>query len=312
MELYRKYRPEIWEEVIGQDQAVSILRSRIESKTLPHVVLLVGNSGTGKTTLAQIAARELGYTEGNLVEMDMADERGIDTIRSIKEDLRFRPLGAGNRIWIMDEVVQLPKVSQQAALGMLETCPEWAWFFLCTSSTEGLLPAFYGRCFVINLDQLSNSHLEDIITSVADRSGKGNQKHLSPEAVKAIIHSCGGSARRAIQLLEIALSVSLQQQIRAVLSGVADDEEIKFLATLLMSRRPWKQIAKAVAKYEHADLETFRRQILNYACAVLANRPDPMADAIIQAFRYSWADCGKAGLWSAAYECWYKSRTATV
>ena len=83
--LYRKYRPQKWFEVVGQEQIVSVLQESIKLKRISHAYLFSGSRGTGKTTLARIFAREVGTAEDDIYEIDAASNRGIDDIRSLRE-----------------------------------------------------------------------------------------------------------------------------------------------------------------------------------------------------------------------------------
>lgn len=300
-ELYRKYRPTSFAEVIGQDRAVAILQTKLKEENLPHVVLFTGSTGTGKTTLAQITAKELGCTDANLVEINVGSERGIDVIREIGKDMYLSPMGGKSRVWLLEEVVQLPKATQQASLSILENAPKHVWFLLCTSDTSGLLPTFLGRCFVIRLETLSQLSIERIIAKIIDKEGK----HLDMSILHKVALKAEGNARRAIQLLEAVLTTDDEDSQLHILeiSSLEEDKKLEFLAKALLSQRPWKVIAPIIESIEDKDLEGIRRQVLAYAGKVLLSSGQPRANLIIKAFYDSWQMVGKAGLISACWDC---------
>jgi DNA polymerase III gamma/tau subunit len=297
MSLYHDMRPKSLKEVVGQVTAVQVLRSKFESKTLPNVVLFVGPTGTGKTTLARICVSETGCTN-NLVEQNCADVRGIDSVREIHASLPYRGIDGGNKAWILDEVVQLPKTTQQAFLKELEDGPPHAYFFLCTTSTEGLLPTFLGRCFVINLKLLTDSQIKMVLS-------RATLESLSNKVVSAIVESASGSARRALQLLEAVLAVEGEEyQLQAIeLSSEEREREVEFLAKALLRRASWRELQPILQKITTKDVEGLRWQILEYVSKVMLFKDQGMCKLIITAFESSFASSGRAGLFAAVWSC---------
>ena len=107
--LYRKYRPERFEDVLGQDHIVEVLRESIKNSSIAHAYLFSGGRGTGKTTLARIVAKEVGCTENDLYEIDAASNRGIDDIRELRDAVSTLPFESPYKVYIIDEVHMLSK-----------------------------------------------------------------------------------------------------------------------------------------------------------------------------------------------------------
>ena len=130
---YRKYRPKKFDEVIGQDHIVNILKNAVTQKRIAHAYLFSGPRGTGKTTLARILAKEAGCFEEDIVEIDAASQRGIDEARALREAVYILPLRSPFKVYIIDEVHMLTKEAFNALLKTLEEPPRHTIFILATT-----------------------------------------------------------------------------------------------------------------------------------------------------------------------------------
>jgi DNA polymerase-3 subunit gamma/tau len=131
--LATKYRPETWEEVVGQDAVVKSMKVVVTKKS-SKCFLLSGPSGCGKTTLARIAARSLGIKGGGaLREIDAASKTGVDDMRQVCVDLGYKVLGGGSRGLIVDECHQLSKAAWNSLLKITEEPPPDTYWFFCTT-----------------------------------------------------------------------------------------------------------------------------------------------------------------------------------
>ena len=144
--LYRKYRPETWSEVIGQDHIVKVISGGLKAGKVAHAYLLCGPRGTGKTTIARIIARELGTSANDINEMDAASNRGIDDIRNINENVRTLPFDSKYKIYILDEVHMFTKDAWNALLKTIEEPPEHVIFILATTELEKVPETIISRC----------------------------------------------------------------------------------------------------------------------------------------------------------------------
>lgn len=269
-ELYRVYRPKTFADVVGQGEAVLALQKKIEAGSLNHVVLLHGSTGTGKTTLARIAAKALGcdLNSPNLIEQNTADLRGIDSVREIAEHMWVSPLGGKAAVYILDEVVQLPKTTQQAFLKILEDTPPKTWFFLCTTDTTGLLPTLLGRCLQIGLQPLT----EDSLCAIQNRVLALENKRLSIDMLRRIAQQANGSARAALNLLELVLTATDEKaQVQLIGSAISGEDENseEFLPKLLLKKAAWTKLAAALSKIKDSDAFGLRCQVSAYMNKVL-------------------------------------------
>ena len=144
--LYRKYRPETFAQVIGQEPVIKALQGALSSDSLAHAYLFSGSRGTGKTSIARIFARELGSSENDTYEIDAASNRGIDDIRALRDAVRTLPFDSKYKVYIIDEVHMLTKEAFNALLKTLEEPPRHVIFILATTEEEKLPETIVSRC----------------------------------------------------------------------------------------------------------------------------------------------------------------------
>lgn len=303
-ELYRKYRPSSLTDVIGQPKAVRLVQEKLKEGTFPHVTLFAGPTGVGKTTIARIVVGELGCTDHNLVEINCADVRGIDSVREIRQSLDLSPMGGKCRVWLLDEIVQLPAATQKAFLHVLENVPQHVYFLLCTSDTSGLLPTFLGRCFQVNMLPLSKADL----TRIVERAAASEGRLLSIKIMGALVEKASGSGRNALQLLEAVLAAEEDQQMTVLdMVGATEEKQAEFLARTLMRKAKWEEFVPALEAIGNSEVETIRRQVLDYCAKALVGKwkgvDQNMAYLVIRAFEDSWHASGRAGLIAAVWKC---------
>lgn len=300
-ELYRRYRPTTFKEMIGQDEAVKTLVSMVKKNQIPHALLMIGNSGCGKTTISRILRDKLGCSDNDFNEVNAAESRGIDTIREIKQNMSLAPLGGTCRVYLVDEAQNLTKDAQSAMLKMLEDCPDHVYFMLATTDPQKLLPTIRTRCTTIALKPLDDSKLKELLTSVLEKEGR----KVSDAVLSKIVDNSNGSPRKALVILDSVIHLSSEdEQINAILS--TDSERVAFnLAQKLMDyKSTWKDIASLINELKE-EPETIRRVILGYASSVVlksGGKAQERGAAILNSFRDNWYDCGKSGLVLACYD----------
>lgn len=148
--LYRKYRPNTWDEVVGQEHIVSVLSQSIESGNFSHAYLFTGGRGTGKTSIARIFAKALGTNPEDITEIDAASNRGIDDIRALREAVRVLPFSSPYKVYIIDEVHMLSRDAFNALLKTLEEPPAHCIFILATTELDKVPDTILSRCQVFS------------------------------------------------------------------------------------------------------------------------------------------------------------------
>lgn len=280
MELYRKYRPSCFEDVVGQDIAVKTIKKELENGT--HVFLFTGNAGCGKTTLARIIAKEVGVGELSLWEINSADNRGIDTARDIQEKMRFNPSDGSAMMWILDEVHMTTVPAQNALLKALEEVPESVYFCLCTTDPQKLIEPLKSRCSVINVKPLSNNDM----TYLLKRTARAEKIKVGDEVYERICELANGGSRRALKLLAKVLYLENdEERLDALADGDAEDnpETIEFCRSLLNKNKA--NSLQMLKNIDVSDAEKVRQAVMGYMNAViLSGKSNPKAEAILQAF----------------------------
>jgi DNA polymerase-3 subunit gamma/tau len=209
--LYRKYRPETFDEVIGQEVVLKTLQGAIKGETIGHAYLFSGSRGTGKTSIARIFARAIGTDDDDIYEIDAASNRGIDDIRALRDAVHTVPLRSPYKVYIIDEVHMLTKEAFNALLKTLEEPPRHVVFILATTE-EGKLPeTVVSRCQSFRFEKPSQPVLKALVLRVAKKEGYTLEK--SSADLIALLGD--GSFRDTLGTLEKVIAASNDKVISA-------------------------------------------------------------------------------------------------
>jgi len=299
-ELYKKHRPRTLRAVLGAEQTVAALTNMLEKETLPHTLLFHGPSGCGKTTLARIVRTKLNCHDMDYKELNCSDFRGIDTIREISRLMHLAPTGGKVRIWLLDEVHQLSRDGQNAALKILEDTPPHVYFLLCTTDPQKLLKTILTRCCEMPVRLLTYEELEKLV----DKTCKREKAKITSEVRDEIVENAQGSARTAMVLLDKALNLKPEERVAAIQQKAADEKEAIELCRALINNSDWRKI-QGILKNLKGDPEKIRYSVLGYARQVLLNKKSVKAYNIIRAFEDNFYDSKAAGLIRACFEAIY-------
>ncbi len=260
-EMYKKHRPTMFKQVIGQDTAVKTLTSMLKKDKVPHTILFTGHSGSGKTTLARIMVEKLGCIGKNFEEVNAAKSRGIDTIRDIDRRMGSAPLGGKCRIWLFDECQKLSNDAQNSLLKMLEDTPLHVYFLLCTTDPGKLIDAIKTRCTEIRCVALKPESITKILVDIGTREGN----IPTTEVMNKIIEVSEGSARKALVLLNQVMDIDdPEEQIEAVLSSYHKEDAFKICSMLLRPETKWPDMAALLKEINLDEPEGLRHLVLSY------------------------------------------------
>ncbi|KKW11303.1 MAG: polymerase III, subunit gamma and tau protein [Parcubacteria group bacterium GW2011_GWA2_49_9] len=207
--LYRKYRPQSFKEVLGQEHIVEALEGSIKLGRVAHAYLFSGSRGTGKTSVARILAKALGTSETDLYEIDAASNRQIDDIRALREGVSAVPFESRYKIYILDEVHMLTKEAWNALLKTLEEPPAHVIFIMATTDIEKVPETVLSRCQTFAFKRPSQKILKEASERIAKKEGYT----IESPASELVALLADGSYRDAHGILQKAMGSSPDKSI---------------------------------------------------------------------------------------------------
>jgi DNA polymerase III subunit gamma/tau len=202
--LYRKYRPQKFKEVLGQDHIIKVLESCIEQDKISHAYIFSGSRGTGKTSVARIFAREIGTSANDITEIDAASNTGVDNIRDLNESVNTLPFDSKYKVYILDEAHMLSKGAWNALLKTLEEPPKHAIFIMATTEPEKIPETVISRCQTFSFKKPTQKVLKEVVTAIAKKEGFS----LEPASADLIALLGDGSFRDAQSILQKVMGSS--------------------------------------------------------------------------------------------------------
>jgi DNA polymerase-3 subunit gamma/tau len=254
--LYRKHRPQSFEDVVGQEAVVRTLKNAITGGSVRQAYLFAGPRGTGKTSMARILAKGLNCAQGptpepdgtchacvsiaagtslDVVEMDAASQRGIDDIREIRDRVVLQPVEGRYKVYILDEAHQLTDAAWNALLKLIEEPPPHLVFVFCTTDLSKVLPTVRSRCQTFVFQRPRLPELVQVLRRVADAEGI----EAPDPALALIARGARGAYRDAVSMLDqLAAATEGNVTVQAVLQllGTVEEDALFRICDLVIDR----------------------------------------------------------------------------
>lgn len=289
--LYRKWRPQGFADVVGQDNIVKTLQNGLDSGRLTHAYLFCGPRGTGKTTAARLLAKGLNCQEGptsqpcgiceectsitegtslNVIEIDGASNRGIDDIRELRGQVQYTPINAKYKIYIIDEVHMLTTEAFNALLKTLEEPPSHVVFIFATTDPHRLPPTILSRVQRYDFQKLDLKSMVARLETVL----QGETISFEEEALVLIAQHAEGGMRDALSILEKCAAYAEEITTTAVeeVLGIAPQEQVESFATHLLTNQKVEAFeiidllygsGRDLVQFVHSVLGQLRRELLD-------------------------------------------------
>jgi len=274
--LYRKYRPDNFNDVRNQDHIIAVLKGALEKGMIPHALLFTGSRGTGKTTVARIFAHAVGAHDVDIYEIDAASNRGIDDIRELKEAVHTLPYESSYKVYIIDEVHMLTKEAFNALLKTLEEPPAHVIFILATTEKDKLLDTITSRCQVFEFHAPTREELADTVMGIA----KKEKFSLDAHAADVIALAADGSYRDALGIVQKVMMASGDEKLTAdevaEIVGAPKNILLQDMVTALTTKNVEKGLAALTqAMTSNVDMKLFFRLLLERLRTIILLRHTP-------------------------------------
>lgn len=290
--LHRKYRPATFDDVVGQSTAVDSLIGVIE-RDASRAIMLSGPSGVGKTTLARIAAYEMGCGERDILEIDAATNTGVDHMRSLQEIIKYKPLSKSSmRAAIVDEAHRISHQAWDSLLKLIEEPPEHAVFFFCTTRADKVPQTIKTRCTHFPLKDVSKSDLEKLLSRVCE----AEKIDLEDDIQRVIIKQANSSPRQLLVNLELCRDVSTRQEASEILAAEVESQSTYQLCKFLTTQGSWRKAMQIVDEIESQGIpaESVRISVCAYMSSALRKAADEKQArfflSVLDAFSEPYAD----------------------
>lgn len=281
--LYRKYRSQNFDELVGQETVVKTLKNALSEGRIAHAYLFCGPRGTGKTSAARLFAKALNCKEGighqcnkcdncvsisngsnpDVVEIDAASNSGVDEVRNLIDKVKYGPINGRYKVYIIDEVHMMSNSAFNALLKTLEEPPSYVVFILCTTEPYKLLPTIISRCQRYDFNKIPNQDLEKLLARIL----KSEKISYDSDVLPSLVEIASGGARDALSILDQLIAYGgnhlTYKNIEAVFGLTSCDDKM-----LLLNRISEKNTYETLSLFDlflsrNVDINRLNFELLN-------------------------------------------------
>jgi len=283
--LHTKYRPATLDEVVGQDHIMDGLRKTL-AEGEQQAFLFEGPSGTGKTTLARICAKELGCAE--VIEIDAASHTGVDAMREVAQRANFVSMDGGGKAFIVDECHRLSRQAWESLLKDIEEPPKGVYWFFCTTEGNKILKPVRTRCLPYALKDVPWRKLLGLLNKVA----KDESLDVPEDVLDVCAEEADGSPRQALVNLTATKHCTDVEDARAALNRLAGTKEAFDLARMIVKKDyQFKDACALLKALKDVPPEGIRHTVRAYATTTILGSPDnTWARGVLMAFEMPCVD----------------------
>jgi len=308
MPLQNTYRAEKLEELYGNRALKESLQSVLSrEKDIPHVYLLSGKSGCGKSTIAQIIRRKLGIHDNEVFVYNTSDDRGIGTVREIISGSMNLPMFGTYKMYVLEECHQLSPAACEALLVPLENPAKHSFFVLCTTEPHELPETLRRRCHTYEVELLADDDMYPLIKKVLQSEGVLDS--FSNKVIGSIVKTSNGSPGVALKLLDMVIDIENEESALKLLQNQhLPETELSELGRAIcdISQNGKTRFKICIEKMKkiNADPEAIRQYLCNYISGALMKHPIDIVADILNCFLFKFDTAGKAGLlWAIHQSC---------
>ena len=264
-----KYRPKTFDDMTEQEYIKIILENQIKDDAIQNAYLFTGPAGCGKTTSARIFANMINESKGNPIEIDAASNNGVEQVRSIIDEAKFKPIDSKYKVYILDECHMLSIGAWNAMLKLLEEPPKTTIFILCTTDPQKIPKTILSRVQRYDFQKISIKGIVQRLNYIVNQERQGD---FQEEALEYIAKVSDGGMRDAISMLDKCLSFSCDITIDNVVKalGISDYNSLdNLLESMVLVLSPNKCIDIIEGVYNQGkDLKVFIKQFIQYCLDV--------------------------------------------